>query len=53
MIADHREFLAGLLARDLDGALRTLERHLAHTKAMIMDALREADWSADRAALHH
>ncbi len=41
VIADHRELVTALLARDLPAASAALEAHLNRTKEMVMDALRE------------
>lgn len=41
VIADHREFVGALLARDLPAASAALEAHLIRTKEMVIEALRE------------
>jgi DNA-binding GntR family transcriptional regulator len=51
VIADHRALLQAILARDLERALRTLERHLEGMKDMVMEALREGGWPGERNAL--
>lgn len=50
VIADHRELLQAVLARDLEQALRSLERHLAGMKEMVMEALREGGWPGEHDA---
>jgi DNA-binding GntR family transcriptional regulator len=46
VIADHRELLAALLRRDLDGAAQVLARHLGNMKDMVLDTIRESGWGA-------